>query len=393
MTDQAHLTVRGAVKRDAPRRLVVDGVSRSHEVLLDDAHELAAGDDVAVGWTITPEFIREHGMTGTWTAFDGDYVPFFRTKVVRVDTTATPNRVVLEVPLRYAAKVRDGAALQKETGYLREVGVEHLSLTNATTWEAAWGENHVSVLTLVDVADAWVKDVHSVANPAATGADASDTRPYHLASAGVVVASSKHVSVLDASMENPQNRGSGGNGYLFEVSRTNDVLFSETVARKGRHNFIQNWGFGNTGTVFHRCTSSGSELLSLVRGKLVPEPGASEHHHSLAMATLVDGCTMDDGFKSENRGAYSLGAGHSATESVVWGARGEGTIVSKQFGWGYVIGSGPNTNVDAEVASETGAGTAPRDFVEGVGHGATLFPASLYEDQRARRLARTAESR
>ncbi len=33
--------------------------------------------------------------------------------------------------------------------------------------------------------------------------------------------------------------------------------------------------------------------------------------------------------------------------------------------------------------------TAPEDFVEGVGQGDTLEPASLYEDQFARRVAGT----
>ena len=36
-----------------------------------DPGSLAPGDDVAVGFVITPEFIDEHGMTGTWMAFNG----------------------------------------------------------------------------------------------------------------------------------------------------------------------------------------------------------------------------------------------------------------------------------------------------------------------------------
>lgn len=391
MGNKAHLSFVGAVRRDAPRKLVADAANRDREIAVDDASDLAPGDDVAVGWTITDAFVADHGMTGVWTSFSGRYEPFFRSKVVSVDTSARPNKVVLDAPLRYAVRVRDGAGLQKESGYLREVGLEHLAVSNATTWDKAWAQDHVNAIALRGVADAWVDDVHSAAAvgvSGATGMNASDMRAYHLASAGLLVEDAKRVSVLRSSMENPQNRGSGGNGYLFEVSRTNDVLFEDTVGRNGRHNFIQNWGFGNVGTVFLRCTSTGSEMLSMIRGKLTPEASWSDHHHSLAMATLVDSCTFDDGFKSENRGSYSLGAGHTATEGVVWNAKGTGTITSKQYGWGYVIGTHENLKVDADVESETGAGTAPRDVVEGRGQGATLWPASLYESQREKRLAR-----
>lgn len=98
-------------------------------------------------------------------------------------------------------------------------------------------QDHVNAIAMRAVADAWIDDVHSVAAPSATGINASDARQYHLASAGVVVEDAKRVSVLRSSMENPQNRGSGGNGYLFEVSRTNDVLFADDEARNGRHDF------------------------------------------------------------------------------------------------------------------------------------------------------------
>jgi hypothetical protein len=381
LSNAAHLTFAGAVARETPRALAADAPERTRELLVTDAAGLTAGDDVAVGWTITPAFVAEHGMTGTWTSFNGDYKPFFRRRVVSVDTSATPHRVILDVPIRYSAKTRNGAAIQKETGYLHEVGVEHLGMTNAVTWDEAWAENHVNALTLRDVADAWVSDVHSMPPPGVT-----DPAADHLQSAGILVESSNRVSVLGTTMENPQNRGSGGNGYLFEVSRTSEVLFADCEGRHGRHNFIQNWGFGNSGTVFLRCTSTGSEMLSLIGGVLKPEPALSEHHHSLAMATLVDSCQIDDGFGFENRGAYSTGAGQTATESVVWRPSGTGKIKSRQYGWGYVIGAQAGVSVETGVDSATGAGTAPEDFVEGKGQGETLYPASLYDDQRARRL-------
>lgn len=384
---KAALTFTGVVTRDERRRLVSDAPIRANEVQVADATGLAPGDDVSVGWEISRGFIDEHQMAGTWKSFVGQYKPFFRRKVVAVDTSTSPHRVVLDVPLRYTAKTRDGASLQKESGYLREVGVEHLAVSSAVTWQAAWAEHQAYVLEMDGVADAWIDDVHSVPSPGATGMNAADERVYHLRSGGILVQNAKRVSVLRSSMENPQNRGSGGNGYLFEVSRTSEVLIADSEARNGRHNFIQNWDFGNSGTVFLRDVSIGSEMLSMIRGKLTPEEAFSEHHHSLAMATLVDDCRLEDGFKFENRGQYSDGAGHTGTGSVVWGSAGRGKIVSKQFGWGYVIGT-HGLAVDTRIDDREGAGTAPEDFVEGAEKRDTLYPASLYEDQRALRLSK-----
>jgi hypothetical protein len=231
-----------------------------------------------------------------------------------------------------------------------------------------------------------VRELHSVATPGATGRNAADKRAYHLRNSGLVIAQAKRVSVLDSSLENAQNRGGGGNGYLFEFSRANELLFSDVVARNGRHNFIQNWGFGTSGTVLLRCVSEGSEVWMVENGKLTAIPAASEHHHSLAIGTLIDDSRLDDGFKLENRRTWSEGAGHTATESVVWRPSGKGVVASRQFGWGYVIGAEASVRVDTKVDTWTGLWSAPEDFVEGQGESDTLYPASLYEHQRARRL-------
>jgi hypothetical protein len=380
MTGKANITFAGTVAHSAPHDLVADAPSRTKEVLVADASDLKPGDDVSIGWTITPSFISDHGMTGVWTTFAGQYQNFFRRTVVSVDTTAQPNRVVLDIPIRYDAKTRDGAVLHKEAGYLAEVGLEHLGITNAVTWDQAWAEGRVHAVKMHGVKDAWALDVHSVPPPGKAATD------HHLRSGGLYIEEAKRVSVLESSMENPQNRGGGtGNGYLFEVSRTSEVLIADTQGRNGRHNFIQNWGFGNSGTVLLRCVSTGSKVVELRNGVLTPLDGYSEHHHSLAMATLVDSCQLDDGFQSQNRGTTSDGAGHAGTQSVVWNATGTGKVISQQFGWGYVIGTNSTVQIDTSL-SGMGSGTAPQDFVEGAGSGGSLFPSSLYEDQRARRL-------
>lgn len=233
-------------------------------------------------------------------------------------------------------------------------------------------------IDLVHVIDAWVRDVASFASPAAPteGEGAGD----HLASGGLRILESRRVTVADTHLARAQNRGGGGNGYLFEIGRSNEILTRDCTGRAGRHNFIQNWGFGTSGCVWLRVRSYEGRALGARGGLEVT--GMSEYHHSLATANLVDACTLDDGWVGVNRGRESSGAGHSASENVFWAPRGDGVVRSFQWGLGYVIGSAPELQVMTDGIPWEQLGTEPLDFTEGLGDGATLEPPSLYEAQR-----------
>ncbi len=379
----AHLTFAGNVTQGADHPLVADGAARSHAVQVADATGLQVGDHVAVGFVITDEFVAEHAMTGTWTEFNGSWRTFFRRTVTAVDTTT--GTVTLDVPLRYPVKVRDGASLRVESGYRTEVGLEGMSLSNAADWDTAWGTNQVHVVLFSEVRDAWVRDVASWESPHPT-----DGRGTHLVSSGIEVLDSRRVTITDTTMESAAHRGSGGNGYLFEIMRSNEVLVVDSIARAGRHNFIQNWDFGTSGCVWLRTTSEDGRSL-LGDWDPVGYPSYSEFHHSLAMANLIDQSVATDGWQGVNRQGESSGAGHSATQNVWWNTSGGGYLRSLQFGDGYVIGTdGMDVHVDPEEWdwNDSGEGTAPTDWTEGLDEAATLEPPSLYEDQLARRLAR-----
>jgi hypothetical protein len=224
------------------------------------------------------------------------------------------------------------------------------------------------------VKDAWARGLVTFASPLSSDGG-------HVQSGGIYVSASKRVTVADTTVERAQNRLSGGNGYLFELQQSSEVLVRDAVGRRGRHNFIQNWDFQTNGCVFLRVTS----LDGAADHGFVNLPALSEFHHSLAAANLIDGSTSNDGWGAVNRGSESSGAGHSATENVFWNLRG-GIVRSLQFGWGYVIGT-----TDAQVftglsdVAGRAVGTAPEDWVEGRDQGATLWPESLYEDQLQRR--------
>lgn len=379
MAGRSSLTFSRPVSAGAEVPLAEDGQNRSFTVRVQDAGGLAVGNDVTVGWVITDEFVDEHNMTGTWYSFNGQWKPFFRRQVAAVNTSVWPHEVTLDVPLRYPAKLRDQASVRKESGYITGCGVEHLSLSNAVDPSAAWAFERVHVLSIQNAKDCWVRNVRSFESPLVAGTGA------HLQSGGVYILSSKRITVTDCRMEQAQNRGGGGCGYLFEISKSSEILTRDCAAVRGRHNFIQNWDFGTTGCVWLRCVSEQGNCLSF-QGDPIGYPCHSEYHHSLAMACLVDQSAIRDGWYGGNRQDWSSGAGVTVTQSVYWNTSGGGTLRSWQYGWGFIIGTQGMLLQTGLLAGPSAEGTEPQDFVEGLNKGDLLDPPSLYEDQLARRL-------
>jgi hypothetical protein len=362
--------------------LVADAGARDVDVRIGDVRSLAIGDDVDVGFTITDDFVAEHGMTGTWKAFNGQWQTFYRRRVVAIDAAASPARVTLDVPLRDAVKTRDGASLRRVQSMLSEVGVESLSVSDAQPWDAAWAATQMHAIAFEGAKDAWVKDVATFASW--HGPQSGPGVGTHLASGGVLVSGSKRVTIEGSHFAFSENRGDGGNGYLVEILQSNEVLVRDTEADHGRHNFIQNWGFGTTGCVLLRVTSHDGVAM-VNKDDTLNLTGLSELHHSLATANLVDSSTFDDGFSTVNRGLESSGAGHTGTMNVLWNNRGKGMLRSLQYGTGYVIGTeGLTTVLDSPLPMADG--TKPVDWSEGLDGAAGLEPSSLYEDMLARRL-------
>lgn len=382
MTGIDHLTFRGALVQGEELALVADAEPRSDVVRVADASGLAPGESLAVGWVISEEFIADHQMTNTWMAFNGQWRPFFRREVVAVECDINGCDVRLDVPLRYPALVRDQASARVESGYLSEVGVEDLAVSTVSAdWDLAWASDLTHAIGMIGVADSWIRGVSSFESP-----NSVDGRGRHLMSGGIYVGDSKRVTIADARMESPQNRGEGGNGYLFEISRGSEILTRDSEAHDGRHNFIQNWDFGTSGCVWLRVHTEGG-LMFFDSTEAVSYPGYSDYHHSLPMANLVDHSTIEDGWNAVNRTSYSSGAGHSSTQNVFWNSAGAGTIRSFQFRWGYVIGTSGLKVVRllAEGTNFHSLYTEPEDWVEGIDEPALLEPASLYEDQLAKR--------
>ena len=354
-------------------------------VRVDDAGSLSPGDDIAIGWVISDSFVAEHGMVGTWKAFNGKWRPFFRRQVVAIDRSATPHTISIDVPLRYRALVRDGASVRQESGHLRDCGLEGFAVATAVDWDGSWSQHRVHAIAMRGVKDGWVRNAHSFRSPL------PEAKGYHLQNGGIYVGGSKRVTVAECRMARAQNRGGGGDGYLFEVSRSSEVLTRDCTADRGRHNFIQNWDFGTSGCVWLRCVSRGSRALK-TRHFPIGLPAYCEYHHSLAMACLVDQCTLEDGWYGGNRRDWSSGAGLTVTQSVYWNTAGGGVIKSWQYGHGHIIGT-DGIKVKTGLSGRSASGSAPEDYVEGPGRGKWLVPQSLYEDQLRRRTEKAAHGR
>jgi hypothetical protein len=354
--------------------LAVDGASRSMTVRVQDPSGLQPGASVAVGWVISDAFVGNHGMTGTWSQFNGQWRPFFRRTVVAVDG----DQITLDVPLRSDALVRDQASLRPDEGYLTEVGLQDMSVSTQVDEAAALASVQHHAVAMVHVMDGWIRGVRTF--------DPTDAGAPNLQSGGLLVQESRRVTIADVVLTGTQNHGDGGNGYLVEIMKSGEVLVRDTTATDGRHNFIQNWDFGTTGCVFLRTMSAGG----VSDNGPISVTGMSEFHHSLAMANLIDDSRADDGWQCVNRHLESSGAGHAGTENVFWNLGGAGTLRSMQVDVGYVVGTGDALTVITDPATPDlmlgGGGTAPADWAEGLGQAATLEPQSLYEDQLRRRL-------
>ncbi len=391
-----------------------DITAPTRTVSVAGAADFAPGDFVAVRTDVTEDFRVEHRMNSTmmgtalWPASTAQGLLYPR-RVASVDVGA--GTITLDAPTRYRVLARDNARVIRPRGYLTDVGVEDLAFgmrehpTSTTATPGRLGDSadsgytvagtaayavHGSVGVRVDAtADAWLYRVE-------TFSPQGNTSGAHVLSSAMFLTAGTHrVTVERCSFGRPQYRGGGGNGYLFWVEGDDNLLVDDT-ASDGRHNFIT-----------AHIASSGNVLL---RARSVTSRYSDDSHRLLAQANLYDATTLDRAWlQAVNRGATSSGAGFTATQTVFWNTRvvathpltrlaGQGfsagfAIETAQFGWGYAIGtSGPGNGVVTRVVTNTYWSTldpgAPADFVEGVGMGATLYPPSLYEEQRRRRLLR-----
>lgn len=392
-----------ALARDLP--------AGSTEVPLSSVTGFNRGDLIAVRTELTDAFRADHRMNLTdmgeviWPPSTNNGLLYPR-RVVAADPAR--GTLTLDAPTRHPMKTRDNARAFHPTGFIREVGIEDLAFgmrehpTSAAgspgplgdgadngytmTGTAAYAVHASAGLRLDGVTDAWI---HNVETYAPTG---NSSGAHVLSNAMFITPGSHRITVANCRYQRPQYRGGGGNGYLF-WNQGSDNLAVDIKGINGRHNLIMA-ALACSGNVWLRARSTNGRY-------------ADDSHAGLAQANLYDNVTLDRAWlQAVNRGATSSGAGFTATATVFWNTRvvalhpatrsgpypNGAAIETAQFAWGYAVATQGAGAVATRSYTNGYWSTldpgAPTDWVEGEGRGATLFPPSLYEEQRRRRWLR-----
>lgn len=354
-----------------------------------DASKFAVGDNVLISFEETPGFLKELGMQNKWASRLGTIEPLFFREIVEVD--AINNILTIDIPTRYALKIRDNVKITKTKEPITEIGIEDFSIANKQNITDGLLEDdykipgtagnacdNAKVINLVGIANSWVRNVNTY-KPA-------ENEKYHILSKGIILDKTKNVTIDNCTMEYPQYRGANGNGYLYQFIG-NDNLISNCKASAARHSYTYA-NFSANGNVLYNSYSENSSLVT-------------DFHMYLSMANLIDKFTVKDDKISALTRDYGSNAtnrhGVVTTESVFWNTTGLAgdngknkhaeVVESEQFGNGYVIGTqGAVTSVRVNIKSSIDdTNTEPFDMLEGVGEGAKLTPQSLYIDQLDKR--------
>ncbi|OAQ40290.1 hypothetical protein A5893_04880 [Pedobacter psychrophilus] len=350
--------------------------------------DFKVGDWIILRSDVTKEFIKEHDMDNLWaTSLVGTMFYRYITAINKKDNT-----IQVDAPTRYFLKLRDNARIYKVKPALSEVGIENFSIANQqsvlpglgnlefdTKGTAAYEVHGANMIMINSAINCWIKNV-STYKPEENKDD------FHLVSSGILLQSSRFVTVDSCSFQKTQYYGEGGNGYMYTLG-SNDCLIKDCFAAYARHNYDFKTMKSN-GNVILRCRGENSSL-------------ASDFHMHLSMSNLFDNTTLNKDFleaKFRPWGTLPDMHGYPTTQSVYWNTVGEAypkkspyVIDSEQFGWGYVIGtSGPASDVKTSPTAgkikEYEYDSSPEDFKEGIGTGDHLMPKSLYLDQLERRL-------
>ncbi len=357
------------------------------------------GDWVIVRQKMSAAWIVEHkepDWAGMASKFTG--VVYCR-RILSID--AATGTIGIDVPTRYALLVRDTAMVYPAPAMIEEVGVERLSIGNVQSAVATgWAEEDYNtsgtgsydahdswLLNVSRVRDGWIRDVQ-------TYQPEGNTTTAHLLSNGILLQQTRGVTIDSCHFQRPQYGGGGGNGYMYRITG-NENLVKDTKATHSRHVFVLSHMLAS-GNVFLRIHDKDGGKQTGATGSERTSGRGNDHHMHFSHSNLFDNCTAENSnFQAAYR-PYGSAPLHNLTaaHSTYWNIEGLGTdawvVHTQQSRYGYVMGTrGIVTEVKtSEASAGSGAKTDPVDLVEGKAQGATLEPASLYEDQLARRKAR-----
>lgn len=363
-----------------------------------DVSNYTPGDMVIVRNYVGARWIAEHNMTSWWGGYENNFAGLvYCREVMEVD--AVNKTLTIDIPIRYSLLTADEAAVYKApTSMIDEVGIENLSIGNRDRTDNGWAENdytnssngsyHTHASWVIDMRrtfNCWVNNVN-------TYRPAGNASTSHLLSNGILLSETKNITIKECHFQRPQFGGGGGNGYMFRVSG-NESLLTNCTAEFQRHGFVVSHMI-SSGNVFHQCADIDGGKQTGLDGDDGTNGKGSDHHMHFSHSMLFDQCTVTNSYFDVRFRPYGSDPKHCLTgaHSAYWNTTSNGNqgeaVRTQQGRYGYVIGtSGTKTNVNTgEFSSGTAYITDPVDHTEGLGSGAMLVPASLYQDQLSKRL-------
>lgn len=346
---------------------------------------------------VTPEWVRERQEPG-WLGHEARLGgPAYFRKILAVDHDA--QTITIDAPTRYTLLTRDQARVAVAHDMPAEIGIEHLAIGNLHRPEpdgwgerdytepqtAAWHAHNSWAIRMTRVRDSWVRNVHSFRHP-------SNLSRAHLLSNGILLSWCRGVTITECAFGFPQYGGGGGNGYMVRLANSNECLVKHSIAEFNRHGFVLS-GMASSGNVFHRCIDRDTGWATGATGRLRTAGRSSDHHMHFSHSNLYDQCTGDSSWFQAVYRPWGTPPLHNITaaHSVFWNTTGTGRggpiVETEQFHYGYAIGT-QGSRTEVQITGRGGARMNPPDHVEGVGQGDQLQPASLFLDQRQRRLQR-----
>ncbi|MDR1526734.1 MAG: carbohydrate-binding protein [Dysgonamonadaceae bacterium] len=372
------------------------GDTPSKEIFLDDITGLTLGTWVIIRSDRSSEWIAEHSMGGFWSPNTTMGVTFYR-QITGINREA--KSITIDIPTRYPVKMRDNARVYKVTPKLSNVGLENFSIGNKMNPVTfGWGEEDYNtsgnggyqvhsafLIKFSHAVNSWARNIASyhADNPANTSFG-----EIHMSSNGMDLNQCRSLTIENCDFSYPQYEGGGGNGYGLNLC-SEDCLFKNYSSTSSRHAFAFKYAYSN-GNVFVNCTATNAKY-------------ASDFHMYFSMSNLIDNYNLDGDFIESSVRPYGANAGNyhgiTSSQTVFWNSNGlkyKGNnyiIDSRQHGYGYIIGtrgaaSGVKTTPTYISTKYGNVETAPEDYKEGIGQGASLATPSLYDSQLWKRQER-----
>lgn len=334
--------------------------SRTIQVGIPEAYN--SGDEVIISHPSTDAWLASinYGATDSDAPWEpGDIDIFYKRTIT--DVNLANGKVTLDVPIYdHFEKYLATAQIYKlaETDIKTNIGIENLRIDILTNGELT--EDHArNAIELRGVEDCWLSDVTGL----------------HFSYAMVDMNVASRVTVQNCKALEPHSIIDGGKRYNFTVGRkSNNILFTNCEASKGRHSFVSNGISSVSGIVFHNCISN-------------EDYSTTEGHRRWSQALLFDNITFTNPNTTRlvglySRGSFGTGHGWSSTNSVAWNINmpSSNTVIIQQppFRQNYGIGC-------EGMVSGQGPFSQPQGYIEDSGSEPLI--TSLYQKQLFNRLA------